>query len=93
MMIQQQAIFLRPFAVVALLTLSTSFSTALSFARAPSRSRPNVLFIAVDDLRPQILSFGRKNMLTPNLDRLAKRGVIFQRATAWSRRAAHRGPA
>ena len=42
--------------------------------------RPNVLFIAVDDLRPQIGCFGHPAMNTPNLDRLAERGVRFERA-------------
>lgn len=47
---------------------------------AAGAARPNVLFIAVDDLRPEIFSFGRERMITPNLDRLAARGVRFQRA-------------
>ncbi|MEM8666285.1 MAG: sulfatase-like hydrolase/transferase [Planctomycetota bacterium] len=42
--------------------------------------RPNVLFIAVDDLRPEIASFGAPAMVTPNLDRLASRGIRFNRA-------------
>lgn len=42
--------------------------------------KPNVLFIAVDDLRPQIFSYGKKNMLTPNIDRLAAGGTLFERA-------------
>jgi len=41
---------------------------------------PNVLFIAVDDLRPQIASYGKEFMHTPNIDRLAERGVLFERA-------------
>ncbi len=41
---------------------------------------PNVLFIGVDDLRPEIFRFGREQMETPNLDRLAERGVRFERA-------------
>ena len=42
---------------------------------------PNVLFIAVDDLRDWVghLS-GHPNAKTPNIDRLAKRGVSFTRA-------------
>lgn len=43
-------------------------------------SRPNVLFIAVDDLRPQLNSYGKTFMHTPNMDRLAARGVLFERA-------------
>lgn len=42
--------------------------------------KPNILFIAVDDLRPEIFSFGRGHMVTPNIDRLAKSGVVFERA-------------
>jgi len=43
-------------------------------------ARPNVLLIAVDDLRPEIQSFGRTAMVTPNLDRLTRTGVRFTRA-------------
>jgi iduronate 2-sulfatase len=47
----------------------------------PSHTKqPNILFIAVDDLRTEINCFGAKHMHTPNLDRLAKRGMIFERA-------------
>ncbi len=42
--------------------------------------RPNVLFIAVDDLRPEILSFGSPDAVTPNIDKLAAAGVHFRRA-------------
>ncbi|VAW17995.1 Sulfatase [hydrothermal vent metagenome] len=47
---------------------------------AGDRKRPNVLFIAVDDLRTEINCFGAKYMHTPNLDRLAKMGMLFERA-------------
>jgi len=47
---------------------------------ASSAQRPNVLFIAVDDLRPQISCYGKTFMHTPHLDRLAQRGVMFERA-------------
>ena len=42
--------------------------------------RPNVLLIAVDDLRPEIRSFDSQAMVTPNLDRLARAGVRFTKA-------------
>tara|TARA_R110002096_G_scaffold42144_13_gene113769 strand:- start:2979 stop:4379 length:1401 start_codon:yes stop_codon:yes gene_type:complete len=42
--------------------------------------KPNVLFLAVDDLRPELASFGAKQMLTPNVDALMRRGVRFERA-------------
>ncbi len=41
---------------------------------------PNVLFIAVDDLRPQLNCYGKSFMKTPNFDALAKRSVLFERA-------------
>jgi len=43
-------------------------------------AKPNVLFIAVDDLRPELGCYGAKYMQTPNVDRLAKRGLLFERA-------------
>lgn len=57
-------------------------SLALLFAAAPALAadRPNVLFIAVDDLRPQLNCYGKPFMKSPNIDRLAARGVLFERA-------------
>lgn len=42
--------------------------------------KPNVLFIAVDDLRPEFGAYGSQYIHSPNLDRLAKQGVTFDRA-------------
>ena len=42
----------------------------------------NVLFIAVDDLRPNIGAYGHKFMMTPRMDQLAESGTLFQRAYA-----------
>lgn len=40
----------------------------------------NILLIIVDDLRPQINTYGASEMVTPHLDALASRGVIFENA-------------
>jgi iduronate 2-sulfatase len=45
-----------------------------------SASPPNVLFIVADDLNCAISPYGDPVAVTPNLDRLAKRGVTFERA-------------
>ncbi len=39
----------------------------------------NVLLICVDDLRPELASFGKSYIHSPNIDALAKRGSSFQR--------------
>lgn len=44
------------------------------------RRRFNVLFIAVDDLNRRLGCYGDKLAKTPNIDRLAKYGVVFRRA-------------
>ncbi|MFH1716692.1 MAG: sulfatase [Planctomycetota bacterium] len=47
---------------------------------AAGKKKPNVLFIAVDDLRPQLSCYGHKQMISPNIDRLASEGVTFLRS-------------
>ncbi|MEJ6523056.1 MAG: sulfatase-like hydrolase/transferase, partial [Opitutales bacterium] len=55
-----------------------SFFLLVSWGTAQS---PNVLFIAVDDLRDWVGHLGgHPNATTPHIDRLAKRGVSFTRA-------------
>jgi len=41
--------------------------------------KPNILFLAIDDLRPELGCYGSK-VQTPNIDRLASTGMLFQRA-------------
>jgi iduronate 2-sulfatase len=42
-----------------------------------SAERPNVLLICVDDLKPTLACYGDAHAQTPNMDRLASRGVLF----------------
>lgn len=46
-----------------------------------SAERPlNVLFIVADDLRPDLACYGKTDVCSPNIDRLASRGLLLERA-------------
>lgn len=45
-----------------------------------TQKQKNILFIAVDDLKPLINAYGENYMVTPNFDRLIKSGVMFENA-------------
>jgi len=49
-------------------------------SNAEPAQKPNVLFIPVDDLRIQLGCYGHRETLSPNIDRLAAEGTLFQRA-------------
>ena len=48
--------------------------------KAAKSQRPNVLFIAIDDLRPELGCYGHGYAKSPGIDRLASQGVLFARA-------------
>ena len=60
----------------------TALLCALAVTPAWAEARPNILFIMADDLRDFGGVFSRQLVKTPNLDRLAARGVRFERAYA-----------
>ena len=67
---------------VSLLLAETSHPATRAAAQQTALSpRPNVLFLAIDDLNDWIGVLGKRpDVKTPNLDRLAQRGVLFTRA-------------
>jgi arylsulfatase A-like enzyme len=48
---------------------------ALSLVHAATQ--PNILFLSMDDLKPELGCFGSTNVKTPNIDRLAQQGRAF----------------
>jgi arylsulfatase A-like enzyme len=61
--------------------LSLFLCTLGGFTHAADAAKPNVLFIAIDDLNHWVGHFGRNTQTkTPNIDRLASMGVSFTNA-------------
>jgi uncharacterized sulfatase len=56
------------------------FATRLLAADTVPASRPNVVFIVIDDLRNDLGCYGVTDVQSPHIDRLAARGVRFDRA-------------
>ena len=54
-----------------------SFET--SAADTPPVARPNILWISVEDISPDLGCYGDKHAVTPTIDRLAEEGVRFTR--------------
>lgn len=54
------------------------FGLSLISTAAAAPDKPNVLFLIADDLNTALSGFGHKQCKTPNLDRLAERGVKFE---------------
>jgi len=46
----------------------------------PEARRPNVLFIGADDMRPELGCYGSDLVKSPNIDQLARQGLVFTHA-------------
>jgi iduronate 2-sulfatase len=65
-----------PFAVLAAIFALVDAGAS----RLSAVERPNVLLILVDDLKPALGCYGDEAAITPNIDRLAARGMRFELA-------------
>ena len=71
----------RDFLATSLKVGAAAFTTGLlPRLRARASGEYNVLFIIADDLRPMLGCYGYPEIYTPNIDRLAARGTLFNRA-------------
>ena len=46
----------------------------------PAAQKPNILFIAIDDLRPELACYGKDYIISPHIDKLARESQLFTRA-------------
>jgi arylsulfatase A-like enzyme len=60
-------------------TVSLLILLCVSIAHA-AETKPNILFIAIDDLRPELGCYGSPQAKTPHIDKLASAGTLFTRA-------------
>jgi iduronate 2-sulfatase len=65
-------IFIKAAVLIFAFTLSVS-------AFSQQKIKPNILFLAIDDLKPILGCYGNTQIKTPNIDRLAKMGTVFMR--------------
>ena len=69
------------FLLILSLVLSFSFDAKQQLEQHVStKKKPNILFIAVDDLRPELNFYGADHIKSPNLDQLAGESLVFNRA-------------
>ncbi|MFT4690734.1 MAG: sulfatase [Verrucomicrobiia bacterium] len=56
------------------------FVIAQLLVQSNAATKPNIIFIAIDDLRPELGCYGSPIAKSPNLDQLAAEGMLFNRA-------------
>ena len=67
--------------VLSLILVFLSFKTTKENEEKYTASKKkNILFIMVDDLRPELNIYGENKISSPHIDALAKSGVVFNRA-------------
>ena len=55
-------------------------SLAFAVQAGTQKELKNVLFFAVDDLRPELGAYGNAIVKSPNIDALASKSIVFERA-------------
>jgi iduronate 2-sulfatase len=69
------------FRIIQILVLACLFSCKSKVETTEiTKKKPNILFLAIDDLRPELGCYGSDIAISPNLDKLASDGLLFDRA-------------
>ena len=74
---RHKLIMIKSYCVLVAIIISLAAAVVQS---APSKQLKNVLFFAVDDLRPELGTYGSSIVKSPNLDALASKSMVFERA-------------
>lgn len=66
--------------IILIIASSANADNSANMSQTNKQEKPNILFIAFDDLRPLIGAYGEPDPITPNLDDFAKDAVRFDRS-------------
>lgn len=77
---KKSCIILSILSVLIVISCKAQNTTKSQNSNFSSKEKKNILFIAVDDLKPLLSNYGQMQMQTPNFDRLAKMGMSFTNA-------------
>ncbi|WP_205860250.1 sulfatase [Polaribacter sp. 20A6] len=66
--------------LILILTLAFGCKSKVENQQEKIKKRPNILFIGIDDLRPELGCYGSDIAVSPNLDKLATQGLLFENA-------------
>lgn len=72
-----KSIPLNPFSVLTFGACALSFNTTSVRASKPISQSPNIILIMADDMGYSDLGFMGSGIETPNIDRLAQKGIVF----------------
>lgn len=71
---------MRSFLIIIVTSLGLSHLIKSAECLGVEAVKPHVLLIVVDDLRPELGCYGNTEIVTPNIDRLAESGTLFEHA-------------
>ena len=60
--------------------IGLSFLSLLNKNEIQNINKPNIIFISVDDLRPQLNCYGKNQIISPNIDDLASESYTYENA-------------
>jgi arylsulfatase A-like enzyme len=73
-------IYMKKIIVISALAVVSALSLLSCSSKVSENKKMNVLFIAIDDLRPELGAYGIDKVKSPNIDKLAEEGMVFNRA-------------